>query len=56
MSIFKSVFGVPREERSDEFYRMNRWMGQTAAEARFVRTLRVGLLVVSCLAAYYWLR
>lgn len=57
MSVFKSIFGVPREERSDEFYWVNRWMGQTPAEARFVRTIRVVLLLVSCGVAYYfWLR
>lgn len=57
MSVFKSIFGVPREERSDEFYRVNRWMGQTLAEARFVRTIRVVLLLGSCgVACYFWLR
>jgi len=56
MSFLKATFGVPREERSDEFYRNNRWMGQTPAEARFVRTVRVVLLLVVCGLAYFWLR
>lgn len=56
MSFLKATFGVPREARSDEFYRNNRWMGQTPAEARFVRTVRVIVLVILSGAVYYWLR
>lgn len=56
MSFLKATFGVPREARSDEFYRNNRWMGQTPAEARFVRTVRVVLLLAACGLAYFWLR
>jgi hypothetical protein len=55
MSFLKATFGVPREARSDEFYRNNRWMGQTPAEARFVWTVRVVLLAV-CGLAFFWLR
>lgn len=54
MSFLKATFGVPREERSDEFYRNNRWMGQTPVEARFVWTARIVLAV--CGLAYFWLR
>lgn len=56
MTILINVFGVPRERRPDEFYHNNRWMGQTPAEARFVRTVRVALaLAVACGLAYYYL-
>ncbi|MDP1613778.1 MAG: hypothetical protein Q8M11_22175 [Sulfuritalea sp.] len=55
MSFLKSTFGVQHEARSDEFYRNNRWMGQTPAEARFVSTVRVVLLLITCGVAYYWL-
>jgi len=56
MSFLKAMFGVPREARSNEFYRNNRWMGQTPAEARFVRTVRVVLLLTISGLAYFWLR
>jgi len=56
MSFLKATFGVSREKRSDEFYRNNRWMGQTPAEARFVRTVRVVLLLGVCGLAYFSLR
>lgn len=56
MSFLTATFGVPREARSDEFYRNNRWMGQTPAEARFVRTVRVVLLLAVSGLAYFWLR
>lgn len=55
--MFKKTFGVPREARSDEFYRNNRWMGMTAAERRFQRTMRIVLAMVIMLgAAAYLLR
>lgn len=56
MTFLKEAFGVPREARSNEFYRNNRWMGQTPAEARFVHTLRVVVVVVAgCWIFYRWL-
>jgi hypothetical protein len=55
MSFLKATFGVPRAARSDEFYRNNRWMGQTPAEARFVWTVRI-VLLATCGLAYFWLR
>jgi hypothetical protein len=54
MSFLKATFGVPREERSDEFYRKNRWMGQTPAEARFLSTVRI--VLATCGLVYIWLR